>query len=363
MSGEKNSGKDDGRDALRKAAAAGDTSGVERLLAAGTPPTAATDGGFTPLIAAVDAGHTVVVRRLLAARADPTATTLVKSIGLTVFPLLIAAQRTDAEILRLLLDAGGDAAQTLVGGGGHTALAMAAARGGAAGSACVRLLLDRGAVVDAADYEGDTALLEATRGGHVQCVRLLIAGGGDARKRNGAGVSPRDECVKAAVDTAATSTTATTATATASTKTDAGTSSDDGDTAKGVDKDGDDVDGVINIGSMEMAVALGRACGECGANGGGVDTDTGGDDGDDADVGDDCVEDTPDEVDANEEVIVDGNPFDDVNENEDTDVAVSESDAPKRCDVKESISSSPLITGSGGGGGGGGRGGALLVLR
>lgn len=68
-------------------------------------------------------------------------------------------------------------------------LRAAAARGRTADLAA---LLERGAPVDAADDDGDTALMNAVRSRRPDAVALLRRHGADADLRNGAGQSARD---------------------------------------------------------------------------------------------------------------------------------------------------------------------------
>ncbi|KAI3434440.1 hypothetical protein D9Q98_002517 [Chlorella vulgaris] len=94
--------------------------------------------------------------------------------------LNLAALEDQLRTLRLALDRNVDTAD----GHGGTALLDAAANGQVE---VVRLLLDRGADLEAVDSDGDTALAVAAAHGHVEVVRLLLKNSAnlDAPGRNG----------------------------------------------------------------------------------------------------------------------------------------------------------------------------------
>ena len=86
-----------------------------------------------------------------------------------------AARSGNAAQLRGLLEAGRNPnASHEHGISGWTPLHSAAGEGEAA---CVELLLQHGAHIDAADSEGVTALHRAASGDHVACAKLLLAHG------------------------------------------------------------------------------------------------------------------------------------------------------------------------------------------
>ena len=90
-------------------------------------------------------------------------------------PLQDAALAGDARLVRLLLDAGADAAAADLSG--MTALHYAAALGKAE---VVKALLTAGANPNVRDARGVTPLHLATGGGHTEAAALLLAGGADA---------------------------------------------------------------------------------------------------------------------------------------------------------------------------------------
>lgn len=93
-------------------------------------------------------------------------------------PLYLAAsQRQSIRVLRLLLESGADPNIALLNG--RTPL-MAAAGGDAEG---VRLLLEKGARMDAVSSSGSTALFDAAMNRNLPVFNLLIAGGADINKR------------------------------------------------------------------------------------------------------------------------------------------------------------------------------------
>jgi ankyrin repeat protein len=88
--------------------------------------------------------------------------------------LFMAALGGYTDCVRVLIDAGAnlEAAEQ----GGYTALMISAGRGHAD---CARLLLGAGCDVDAKNVLGQTALVRAACGNHVACVRLLLDAGCD----------------------------------------------------------------------------------------------------------------------------------------------------------------------------------------
>jgi ankyrin repeat protein len=199
---------------------AGDRDSVERLLAAGADVNAANRYGVRPLNVALEAGDAALTRRLLAAGADAAARDMA---GET--PLMIAARSGDPELAQALLKHGA-AVDARDESFGQTAL-MFAAREGHLETA--RALLEAGAAVDAQttpkepprfippsespsglsrgigiiragwpDGRGKrfpaggskTALLYATREGHLDVARLLVDSGASLELADGNGVTP-----------------------------------------------------------------------------------------------------------------------------------------------------------------------------
>jgi ankyrin repeat protein len=210
----------DGTPALHWAVLNGDRDSVERLLAAGADPNAANRYGVLPLHVSLEAGDAVLARRLLEAGADPAAADRAGEL-----PLMIAARIGEPDLVKALLEHGAavDARDTHFG---QTALMIAAREGHAE---TTRVLLAAGAAVDAqtkpepvprfippsespsglsrgagiirAGWPEDrgkrypaggskTALLYATRGGHLEVARLLIEHGASLELADGDGVTP-----------------------------------------------------------------------------------------------------------------------------------------------------------------------------
>lgn len=158
----------EGRTPLYAAATlAGGANSMRHLLEAGADVNAATLVGATPLVPAVNTSAEMT-KLLLDKAADPNRAT---RSGVT--PIMFTR---DAAVVALLVAHGADVrARSKVG---ETALMDAATRGDLVAA---KLLLDRGAEVNAADHRGYTPLLFAAQydGDAVELVRLLLARGGD----------------------------------------------------------------------------------------------------------------------------------------------------------------------------------------
>lgn len=158
--------------ALHVAAHAGQLGEVRRLLAAGVAKNVRNNrlpGLPTPLIAAAFRGHAEVVRALL----DAGARVAIRNVqGRTA--LHLAADQDRSECVALLIEAGASlvAADYLQ----RTPLHVAARQDN---RACVALLIDAGAPLEARDSHGDTALACAARGHAPEVVRMLLAAGAE----------------------------------------------------------------------------------------------------------------------------------------------------------------------------------------
>jgi len=184
-----------GMTALMVAAFGGYPDAVRALLTNKADPNAKDNQGRTALMAGATSGNAAVVDTLLKAGADATATDAGHG-----SPMTYAAAEGYAAVMQVLQRAGlkpnaGDLA--LAAAGCHTdAVTLALASGvgvngadgqivpllTAAGANCVdvvRLLLDRGADVNAKDGDGWTALMKAAQAGHPDMVRLLMQHGAD----------------------------------------------------------------------------------------------------------------------------------------------------------------------------------------
>ncbi len=159
---------------LADAVMRGDSTAVDRLLAAHADVNAARPDGGTALHWAVYRDDVGTVRKLLKAGANVAA---VNEAG--VASLLLAAERGDPAMLALLLDAGAPANSTLRNG--ETALMMAARTGNVP---AIELLVKRGADVNAREkLRGTTALMWAAAYRNPAAVESLLAHGADAALR------------------------------------------------------------------------------------------------------------------------------------------------------------------------------------
>ena len=123
-------------------------------------------------------------RTLITTAAIVLATALNSSAATSDARLFEAARGNDLIQVQQLLATGAqiDAADA----NGNTALMIAAAHGY---TEIARLLIDSGADVDARGYIGNTALIYAAQEGHAEIAQLLIDGGADASARNQYGSS------------------------------------------------------------------------------------------------------------------------------------------------------------------------------
>jgi uncharacterized protein len=179
----------DGTTPLMWAAYAGDAELVAALLEAGAQVSAANDYGASAMTEAAVAGDAAIIELLLEAGADASSA---NPEGETA--LLSVARTGNVAAAKLLLDAGADVNATEAWGG-QSALMWAAAQ---LQPDMIDLLLAAGARVDARgavrdwqrritaegrpkdmNHGGFTPLLYAARGGCLDCVKRLIAGGAD----------------------------------------------------------------------------------------------------------------------------------------------------------------------------------------
>jgi ankyrin repeat protein len=170
---------DDSR--LRDAIRAGDPTAVQALIKQGADVNALERDGATPLHWAAHMDEPGLVDALLNAGAKPNAA---NTYGAT--PLLLAAENGNAAIIERLLKAGAD--PNLAMPSGETPL-MTAARTGKVPA--LAALIAGGADLNAKEsLKGQTALLWALSGPHVEAARLLIEKGADIHLASNSGFTP-----------------------------------------------------------------------------------------------------------------------------------------------------------------------------
>ncbi|OLP80731.1 Ankyrin repeat domain-containing protein 17 [Symbiodinium microadriaticum] len=150
---------------------------VESMMQLPQDPDLFGTGQQPALMIASGKGHIDVVRLLLEAGGD---TNLPDSDGFTA--LMIAAYKGPVEVVSLLLEAGADL--NLANNNCRTALMVAAHHSRVE---VVRLLLEAGADINLANNKGSTALVIAAYRGPVEVVRLLLEAGADLNLSNNSG--------------------------------------------------------------------------------------------------------------------------------------------------------------------------------
>jgi ankyrin repeat protein len=167
--------------ALVDAAQGGDIKTVRALLRQTVDVNAAHPDGMTALHWAVQRGDVDMMSALITAGADVKAA---NRTGAT--PLYLAAVNADAAVIGRLLDAGEDANAVLTGEG-ETVLMLASHTGN---PQAVKLLIERGADVNARQFRGQTALMWAAAEGHAEVLDVLLANGADPSLSSAASTKP-----------------------------------------------------------------------------------------------------------------------------------------------------------------------------
>ncbi|HZF78742.1 MAG TPA: ankyrin repeat domain-containing protein [Rubrivivax sp.] len=153
---------------------------VNQLLARGFDPNAANEQGQVALYLALRDEAPRVLAVLLAH--PQIKVDLANASGET--PLMMAALKGNLQGTQRLIERGAQ-----INREGWTPLHYAASNGQEDSTAVVKLLLDRGAPVDARAPNGNTPLMMAARYGAFRSAELLLARGADRRLRNNAGMT------------------------------------------------------------------------------------------------------------------------------------------------------------------------------
>lgn len=156
-----------GRPALSLAAASGSVAAIERLVAAKADVNARDEHGGSPILWAAGLGSPEAVEALLKAGADPN---VQDANGMT--PLLWAANVGDSRNVAVLASNPNVQIDVVDKISGENAL-MRAARNAKVDA--VKVLLDRGAKVDARSQHGMTAFLFACETGDVDTIKAILA--------------------------------------------------------------------------------------------------------------------------------------------------------------------------------------------
>jgi hypothetical protein len=163
--------------------------GVLLLAFAGVAAYLHADSGFEQLMDAVDRGDAADVRSWLA-KSDPGIMNQLRGTGggrsddrPITWPLLVAAQRKQPEIGRILIEHGADV--KLLDRARRTSLHWAVDRD----TTFMALLLAKGAVIDASDNEGTTPLDLAIASGEMTPVEFLLSHGASVRTAQSGNVS------------------------------------------------------------------------------------------------------------------------------------------------------------------------------
>jgi uncharacterized protein len=190
-----------GATALYGAAESEHPATVAVLLAHGADPNLPGGSAVSPLAAAAYRGNDRIVEALLARGATAD---VVDATGKT--PIVYAAARGFEGVVRRLLDAGVD--PTAQYGHRLTALMWAAGHedgvGARAAIGVIDLLAGRGAVVDAADDRGRTALMIAAERGDAEVAAALMHRGADRAAKDRDGHTARNLAANDAVRAALT---------------------------------------------------------------------------------------------------------------------------------------------------------------
>ncbi len=172
---------------LMAAAYSGDLDAVTWLVERGADVNARSEAGCTALNGAAISGNAAIVKLLLDRGADPNIRYQEPdSIGDFQTPLMNAAWHGHGECVALLIEHGADV--NIQGGPFGRSPVLCAATTGSEDT--VRLLLARGANVDAKDWKGDTALDWAMSRGNTRIVELLRQASARSHSKVAVGQAP-----------------------------------------------------------------------------------------------------------------------------------------------------------------------------
>ena len=168
---------------------AGDRAAVEQLLKAGASPDAR-EGAMRDKLNPIDTGAHPTALMVAGFQNEPEIVLLLLQFGAKIglkdrredTPLLWAIRGGSVDSCRLLLDHGADVEE--MGGNGRSPLRDAALRGD---TAIVSLLLSKGALADAADPNGDTALMYAA---DAATAELLLQSGANVNAKGTQQLTP-----------------------------------------------------------------------------------------------------------------------------------------------------------------------------
>ena len=166
-------------DALLKAATRGDVGAIRALIAAGINVDVRDQRGYTALWNAILRGHNDAAMFLLDTGADPR-----RRYRYDMTALNLAAKFGDAALIQRLIGAGANVnANECVNGETPLSSAIEKKRD----ASCIRLLIEAGSDVNRAPSDGSTPLIRAVRNGLLDVMKMLIAAGAlvDARDANG----------------------------------------------------------------------------------------------------------------------------------------------------------------------------------